>query len=335
MDLIKYVKSLKTTLMMFQSMAYKDCKNLIVVTLLLLIFLNSCKNNTKETKTSTDTNPTKFVEVISSGMNFEMIDEINSGWTTFRYSNKSNETHFFILEKLPDSIGIEQYQQEFLAPFKRAYEFFILGDIETGNKQFEALPAWSSKMEICGGVALTSPQKISETTLFLEPGTYIMECYVRMPNGMPHIFYGMLKEFTVSNQNNGNEEPSADKEISISSENGIAFIDKLTEGEYTFSVEFKDQKIYEHMLGHDINLVKIDNEKLIDSLNNWVNLSDYSAFKTPAPDGLTFLGGVEDLFGNKKGYFNVTLQKGQYVLISEIPNALEREMLKRFEVISN
>jgi hypothetical protein len=264
-----------------------------------------------------------------------MIDEINSGWTTFRYLNKSNETHFFILEKLPDSIGIEQYQQEFLAPFKRAYEFFMTGDIETGNKQFEDLPAWSSKMEICGGVALTSPQKISETTLFLEPGTYIMECYVRMPNGMPHIFYGMLKEFTVSKQNNGNEEPSADEEISISSENGIAFIDKLTEGDYTFSVDFKDQKIYEHMLGHDINLVKIDNEKLIDSLNNWVNLSDYSAFKTPAPAGLTFLGGVEDLFGKKKGYFNVTLQKGQYVLISEIPNALERKMLKRFEVISN
>ncbi|MBD0849943.1 hypothetical protein [Maribacter arenosus] len=307
----------------------------ILVPLFLLIFLSACKNTKKENNKSSNLESKNYVEVVSSGMNFEMDNEINSGWTTFKYSNKSSETHFFILEKLPDSVGIERYQKEFLAPFKRAYEYFIDGEIETGNKQFEDLPAWSSKMEICGGVALTSPNRESETTLFLEPGTYIMECYVRMPNGMPHVFYGMLKEFKVSATSNGNKEPTADEEISISSANGIAFKDSLVEGDYTFSVDFKDQKIYEHMLGHDINLVKLENEAQLDSLNSWVNLSDYSAFKTPVPKGLTFLGGVEDLFGDKKGYFNVTLTRGQYVLISEVPNAIERKMFKLFEVTSN
>lgn len=312
---------------------------LLMTVLFHFSILSSCKNaNEKKNENVNDANnlkPNKNIEVISTGMNFEMTNKIKSGWTTFKYINKSNETHFFILEKLPDGIGIEKYQKEFLSPFKQAYNYFIDGDIETGNKQFENLPAWSAKMEICGGVALTSPKKTSKTTLFLEPGTYIMECYVRMPNGMPHIFYGMIKEFTVSNTNNGNKEPSADEEISISSQSGITFKDSLTEGNYTFSVDFKDQKIYEHMLGHDINLVKIENEKQLDSLNNWVNLSDYTAFKTPAPEGLTFLGGVEDIFGDKKGYFNVTLKKGHYVLISEIPNAVKRKMFKRFEVTSN
>lgn len=101
-------------------------------------------------------------------MNFKMVDQINSGWTTFRYSNKSNETHFFILEKLSDGVGIEKYQKEFLSPFKKAYNYFIEGDIITGNKQFKDLPAWSTKMEICGAVTLTSSKKTSETTLSLQ-----------------------------------------------------------------------------------------------------------------------------------------------------------------------
>ena len=263
-----------------------------------------------------------------------MINEINSGWTTFKYINKSNETHFFILEKLPDSVGIEKYQKEFLSPFKKAYDYFIKGGIETGNKHFENLPPWSDKMEICGGVALTSPKITSKTTLFLEPGIYIIECYVRMPNGLPHIFYGMLKEFTVSKQSNGNNEPIADEEISILIDKGITFTDILIEVNYTFSIDIKDQKNYEHLLGHDINLVKIENEQQLKALNKWGNLTDYLKFRTPAPKGLKFLGGLEDLFGDKKEYFNITLKKGHYVLISEIPNAIERNMFKRFEVIS-
>jgi hypothetical protein len=89
------------------------------------------------------------------------------------------------------------------------------------------------------------------------------------------------------------------------------------------------------MLGHDINLVKIENENQLDSLNGWINPADYSAFRTPEPKGLTFLGCVEDLFGDKKEYFDVTLKKGHSVLISEIPHTLERTIFKRFEVISD
>jgi hypothetical protein len=86
------------------------------------------------------------------------------------------------------------------------------------------------------------------------------------------------------------------------------------------------------LLGHDINLVKLENEQLLDSLNNWINAANIKAFRTPAPKGLTFLGGVEDLPAGSKGFFNVSLTKGSYVLISEIPNALQRNMYKTFVV---
>lgn len=179
---------------------------------------------------------------------------------------------------------------------------------------------------------ITSPHTVSESTIYMHPGVYVMECYVRMPNGMAHAFMGMVKEFIVKEETNNQKIPSSDFEISISSEKGISFVDSLKFGDYTLSVNFEDQEQYETMLGHDINLVKLENEQLLDSLNNWINAANIKAFRTPTPKGLTFLGGVEDLPAGSKGYFNVSLTQGKYVLISEIPNAIQRKMYKPFKV---
>jgi hypothetical protein len=70
----------------------------------------------------------------------------------------------------------------------------------------------------------------------------------------------------------------------------------------------------------------------LDSLGYWINASDVKAFRTPAPLGLTFLGGIQDLPEGSKGYINASLEEGEYVLISEIPNALKRNMFKKFRV---
>ena len=67
----------------------------------------------------------RFVEVITKGMEFQMVDSIPSGWNTFRYHNRSQEPHFFILEKLPEGIRIEHYKNELVPPFIRATELFF------------------------------------------------------------------------------------------------------------------------------------------------------------------------------------------------------------------
>jgi len=150
---------------------------------------------------------------------------------------------------------------------------------------------------------LTSKKTSSISTIFLEPGTYVMECYVRMPNGMPHTFMGMVKELKVSEETNGMIAPKADFNIDIASTKGITFIDSLKTGTYIFSAKFQDQKLYEHMMGHDVNLVKIENDSLISNLGDWLNTVDFNAFRSPVPEGLLFLGGVEDLPAGKTGYF--------------------------------
>jgi len=72
-----------------------------------------------------------------------------------------------------------------------------------------------------------------------------MECYIRMPNGMAHAFLGMLEELVVTGEKNRTEVPKADFEISVSSVNGISFLDTIAAGIHTFAVKFQDQKQYE------------------------------------------------------------------------------------------
>lgn len=298
--------------------------------------LTSCKDSPKSNTSSVNSTDSmdspNYVTVSSTGMNFEMVDDIPYGWTTFKYENNSLDPHFFILEKMPDSLGIEAFKQELIPPFLAAFKHFDQGNIEAGMQAFQNIPEWFQRVELGGGVGLTSGQTSSESTVYLSPGTYVMECYVRMPDGMAHTFMGMLKELRVQNTPNNLEPPKADLPITISSERGIQFVDSLKAGSYTFSVDFEDQKKYEHMLGHDVNLVKLENDSLVTTLGQWLNTANIKAFRTPAPKGVSFLGGVEDLPEKSKGFFKVQLDPGHYLLISEIPNCIERKMYTGFKV---
>jgi len=63
-----------------------------------------------------------------------------------------------------------------------------------------------------------------------------------------------------------------------------------------------------------------------------MNWTDPKGLITPAPKGITFLGGVNDMPAGSTGYFTVTLEPGNYTLISEVPNALSKKMLKTFVI---
>jgi len=319
--------------MYFKSYSVK----IILIIFVFGILIFSCrdgKNSSDKTSNESVSNQLdkNYVEVTTNVMDFQLVDEVKSGWTTFKYINNSEEPHFIILEKMPDSVRIENYRNELIPPFVAAFTQFLEGNAEAGMKEFEKIPDWFYKVELGGGVGLTSPHTSTKSTIYLNPGVYVMECYVRMPNGMAHAFMGMTKELVVLDEKNDQKPPTPDFEVLLSSEKGITFIDSLKAGDYTLAVKFEDQKQYETFLGHDVNLVKLESMTLLDSLNEWINAGDIYAFRTPAPEGLTFLGGVEDLPADSTGYFYVSLEKGDYVLISEVPNAVERKMYKIFKV---
>ncbi|WP_431107238.1 hypothetical protein [Winogradskyella poriferorum] len=302
--------------------------------ILLMAFVMSCKSDKSESSNKPFAtvvyNP---IKVVSEGMEFQMRDTLEAGWNTFKYQNKSNEVHFFLLEKLPEGIRIANYKNELIPPFKKATELLLQGKVDEGLKQFETIPTWFSKVKVSGGVGLISPNVVGESTFYLDPGIYAMECYVRMPNGMAHVYYGMLKEVIVIDRESQLEPPKASVNLSVSSKEGIVLNDSITAGNHIFGVHFKDQTTYKTMLGHDVNLVRLDDFALVDTLNNWINAADLNAFRSPAPKGITFLGGINDLQTGATGYFKASLTPGNYAFISEVPNAKEKGLLKTFKVI--
>ena len=238
-----------------------------------------------------------------------------------------------VFEKMPDSIRLENYKKDLFPPFMAAFKYMDEGNFEAGMKEFEKIPQWFSKVEVAGGVGLTSGKSTSESTIYLDEGIYVIECYVRMPDGMPHTFMGMIAELEVEASSSYEQAPNHDYKAVISGESGISFPDSVKAGEHVIAVDFHDQKIYESMLGHDLNLVKLESEDQLEPLAKWLNAADIKAFRTPAPEGIQFLGGVEDLPAGKTGYFKVKLEKGNYLMISEIPQVLERKMFKQFVVV--
>lgn len=297
----------------------------------IFILFFSCKNE-KNDSFGPLIKEENIIEVTTTGMDFALDAELKSGWNTFKYNNNSGEVHFFILEKLPDSIRLKNYEEELIPVFKEGFNLALENKLEESKKSFEKIPAWFSKVELSGGVGLVSPNNSGTTSIYLAPGYYAMECYVRMSDGIAHVFHGMLKEIHVTDKKNNHEEPVANYNVSISSTEGIVCSDSITAGTRVFKVNFKDQKMYEHFMGHDVNLVKVDNNANIDELVTWLNVADLNTFRNPAPKGFTFLGGVEDLGNNKSGYFTANLTKGNYVLIAEIPDAKNRKMLFHFKV---
>ena len=77
--------------------------------------------------------------------------------------------------------------------------------------------------------------------------------------------------------------------------------------------------------------MKYDNEADLVALEKWVDFIE--GLKEPSPEGLTFLGGVNDMPRGSRGYFKAVLKPGKYALISEVPLASEKNLLKTFVIV--
>ena len=313
-------------------MILKNLTPKALICLLILTLFVSCKTDKKEQVEKIEVKKDKTIEVITNVMDFVTVDTIPSGWNTFKYINKSSEVHFLLIDKYPEGRTLEDTHRDILPPFDKGMEFIIEDKIEEAMAEFGKLPEWFGKIIFTGGSGLISPKHSSLTTIKLEPGLHIIECYVKMANGKFHTSMGMTKEIWVTNEDSGNQPPKANINISISSTEGINYAGEITKGKQTFSVHYKDQIVHENFVGHDINLLKLDDNANLETLEIWMNWLNPKGLISPSPEGVTFLGGTNDAPAGSTQYFKVDLEPGNYAFISEVPNANEKGMLKTFTV---
>lgn len=313
--------------------------------LVLILVFTACKNNQQkdenlEENESVDNSQATLEEpkaqvyrITTNSMEFNLPkDTLQSGWHNIEYRNNSNETHFVIFEKYPEGKGLADTEKEVGPAFQEGMDFIMEGEMDKAMAAFGKLPEWYSKVEFYGGTGLISPKSVAESTIKLDPGVYVLECYVKMPDGRFHSAAGMVNEIFVTDKENEQDPPKSDYTIEIGSENGIVMEDNPSAGIKTFRVDFKDQKLHENFVGHDLHLVRMENGATQDSLTSWLNWSIPKGLMTPAPQGFKFIGGMQEMAEGKTGYFKADLKPGNYVLVSEVPKQKEKGLLKEFKV---
>ncbi|MDR5591931.1 hypothetical protein [Christiangramia sp. SM2212] len=313
-----------------------------LIAVLLNFLILSCKSNeekdedsveeTEETKQAEEKPEAQSMTIVTNAMEFKAKDEWKAGWTTIKYRNNSNETHFILFDKYPEGKTIEDAEREVGPAFQEGMDFLNKGEFEKANEAFGKLPEWFQQVEYTGGVGLISAKSTAQSTIYLEPGTYIIECYVKMANGVFHNTQGMAMQINVIEPDSSEVDIMEDYTINVSGIEGITFNERPSAGEKTFKVEFGEQKVHENYVMSDVHLVWVDEGADISKLNAWMNWADPKGLQTPSPEGFKFLGGMQEMKQGGIGYFTAELRPGNYALISEVPDPQSKGMLKTFKV---
>lgn len=263
--------------------------------------------------------------------------EIGSGWTTLRLKNRSHAPHFLILEQMPEFEGeqktVEDSREEVVPVFQNFMDLFREEPLSFPEAGFD-LPDWYGDVEFVGGVGLVSPGETGQVTLNLEPGTYVIECYVKTSDGTFHSANGMIEGLTVTQASNAaGAPPRSSLRLTVSSRDGITGDGEISSpGIHTIEVRFEDQSVYSHLLGHDVHLVRLDEGADLGELATWMNWMVPGSLASPAPAGVRFLGGTQDMPGGSTTYVTAKLKRGDYAWIAEVPDPAGKDMLVEFSV---
>ncbi|MEJ2402180.1 MAG: hypothetical protein P8Y52_12420 [Xanthomonadales bacterium] len=277
----------------------------------------------------------QVVELRAVGMTFEGPTEIPSGWTTFRFFNASNMIHFAMIDVPPEGVTVERFSAEVAVPFQAAMDAMNAGDEEAANAAFASFPEWIGELGRNGGPGLLSAGRLGQTTVYLEPGHYIIECYVKS-DGVFHTTppadgkLGMLLDLTVTEQPNGVPEPDADVTLAVRNGGFEITAGELRPGRNTIRVDFLEQQALPSFVGNDVHLLRVDDETSLAQANAWLDWRTPDGLEDPAP--VTFLGGLNDLPAGAHGYFTVDLEPGGYAFIAEVPDPLASGFVLPFTI---
>jgi hypothetical protein len=276
-----------------------------------------------------------IVDVIARDLTLVAPDTVAPGWTTFRFTNTSPMVHFAVVERMPDGVGLAEQQEEVAPLFQEGFDLLTAGDADGAMAAFGALPDWFGEIVFMGGPGLLSPGGTADASVHLEPGTYLLECYVKT-DGVFHSYHpepgvvAMVHEFVVAGPPTGATAPEEDVRVTISTEDGISVEGTLLPGRRTVAVTFVDQTVHENFVGHDVHVARMENGITLEAIEAWMDWTRPEGLQSPSP--VRFVGGINEMPAGTTGYFTADFQAGDYVWVSEVPAARAKNMLVPFTV---
>ena len=291
----------------------------LITYMFLLILPVSCGRSREE--------KTYKVEVKTADFVFIAPSEIPSGWITFVLNNENaKHIHEISISKLPDGIGYPEYKIKFEGSWAKILKELQDSVIDASGiyaREKELLPDWADQVQYITSRGLLSPGHKAEKTIYLEPGQYAMECWVKTTDGYIHVSKGMTLPLTVTGKSAKSSEPERDEIITITK-------DKIETdwnpglGKHSFAVHLEVDSTG-MPIHNNINLIKLDDSTNLVEINKWLDWYHIGGLRSPAP--AEFLGGLSTYHskvGQRAEYFTVYLKEpGRYAWIVEVPDGQE------------
>lgn len=249
------------------------------------------------------------------------VEQILPGWTTFRLVNASPDLHFLLLYRLPAGRTVEDSRAEVVPVFQDAMDLIVAGRPEEGFARLDDLPAWLEEVRFMGGPGLVAPGRTAEATVELEPGSYVMECYVKTAEGKFHSALGMIRGLTVTGERSPATAPAdPDLEMTLTNQ-GFGVRGDAVPGRQVVAVHFAEEN--PPFLGNDVHLLRLDEGTQAGEAAAWMDWSRPEGLVSDAASvrRLRFQGGTHEMPFGSTAYFAVELTPGRYAWISERPAA--------------
>lgn len=269
------------------------------------------------------------------GMTFSGPDTVKSGWTTVRITNDGGMTHFGLVYKLPDGVDAEMVDEEVVRRFQASLTARLAGDDAEADRLLAGMPEWVGGLTWLGGPGMIANGVVGEATMYLEPGNYIVECYVKT-NGVQHNFnpepgeFGMVHPFTVLAEEGGMAEPEANVTLELRNDGYRIADGQFQAGANSVRARFVEQSLYNGFVGHDAHVFRIEDGTDVDAAAKWVDFFPIDGQQTPAP--AKFVGGIHDMPEGSTGYFTLQLEPGRYGIAAEIPDTQASGHFTTFEI---
>ena len=252
----------------------------------------------------------RMVEIIAIDYAFRAPDEIPSGWTTFRFTNEGNEEHFFVPLLLDEGWTFEDYALAVVPPVNEVWVAHREGELEYGEALRRVIEMYEEgEIEVIyeyrGGSGILAPELSTDVTLYMEPGRYVLECYVKTEDGEFHLVEGMMRELIVLDQPSEATPPEAD--IDITFVDGAMVMDgDLRPGRLTF-------RVTPGQYGDNVHIARMNADAEAQEIAEWTNWFAVDGLRHPAPT--TFVGGMHLLQPGTTGYFTADLEPGRYLFV--------------------
>lgn len=229
------------------------------------------------------------VNLTATEYKFDAPAEVPAGLTTFTLTNNGKEMHHAALIKLDSGKTMD----DMMAGMK-------------AMKPGSPPPGWVIP---AGGANAAAPTATSSLTMNLQPGNYVLACFIPDAKGVPHVMKGMSKALTVTpNATANTTEPTSDVTVTLS-DYKFDFSTPLTAGKHTLKIETAPGQ------PHEFTFFQLAPGKTAADLTKYVE----TGMKGPPP-GMP-LGGVAALASGSPVFYTVDLKPGEYAIVCFLEDA--------------